>query len=130
MLGMGCGASDTASPIEGVTGSYHLVAVNRSALPVTVVLGGVSRSVTSGTLTVSDTSYAYAVCVNASGSQVQNPCGAGHLTVSGEGLVWSSDAGVSFVAPGTFSSRGLVVSGDSLTFRVDEPETPNFTFVR
>lgn len=127
VISAACGADATA-PKTHLAGSYKLIAVNDTILPVTTLIDFVPRTVTSGSLTVTDSSYKFTICVNAPGAVGGAACGAGKLSVTDSGLVLSSSAGSSFVQRGTFNSRGLIVSGDTLKFQRSDLATPTLKF--
>jgi hypothetical protein len=131
LLAAGAGAcsKDSTSPRDRIDGSFRLVRINETALPASVVLDGVPRTVTDGTLIVADSTYHVTLCANAGGA-TGSSCGAGKVAIIDSGYVWSTNSGVSFVGWTSHVSRALVISSDSLTFQRNDFLTPTLTFVR
>ncbi len=124
----GCG-SDTTAPRSELAGTYRLFAVDQLPLPADVMIDGVLRVVTSGSLTVNDTAYHYSVCVVATGA-TNGSCGSGHTALVDSGRVVSAERGPSFIGWTNHASRALIVSGDTLTFQRNDSPTPRLDFVR
>jgi len=129
LVSAACGADATA-PATHIAGSYKLIAVNDSSLPLATVIDFVPRTVTNGTLTVTDSTYRFTICVGALGAAGDATCGAGKLSINDSGLVWSAGSGSSFIDRTSHNSRGLIVAGDTLEFQRSDLITPRLKFVR
>lgn len=71
-----CGISADAPETPDIFGTYSLATVNGAALPATVKVDNVDQTFTSGSLTVADSSYQFAVCVQSAGTT--SACGTGY----------------------------------------------------
>lgn len=123
-----CG-SDSTAPRSGIAGSYKLFAVDQIRLPALTTIDGAPRTVTSGMLTVNDTSYRYIVCISATGA-TSTDCGAGQNALIDSGRVVSAERGPSFIGWTTHVSRALIAARDTLSFQRNDLTTPRFDFAR
>lgn len=128
-VSIACKSSDSTAPATNLAGKYKLVKVDSLALPAGATLLGTSRTVTSGSLIIDDSTFHDTLCVTLPNG-VPNGCGAGQQAVADAGLVWSTSQGSSFLGQTSHVSRGLVVRGDSVIFQQSDFATPILTFVR
>jgi len=70
-----CGGATAGPSTPDIFGAYSLSAVNGAALPATAKVNGANQTFTSGSLTLTDTSYDFAVCVQSPGTT--SACGSG-----------------------------------------------------
>lgn len=123
------GCTETALPIKPIAGNYHLAEVNRAPLPSRDSLNPAEQTIENGTLTMTDSTYAYTVCVDSTGF-TDPVCGDQRYAISDSGLVWWSPRGPSFVGTTSHISRALVVGQDTLIFNANDFALARLTFVR
>jgi hypothetical protein len=108
-----CGISADAPETPDIFGTYSLSAVNGAALPATVKVNNVDQTFTSGSLSLTDSSYQFAVCVQSAGTT--SACGPGYNAFRESGTWYATGMHLVFMHDTDGGTETATIGNEQLT---------------